>query len=172
MGKIKKKRRLKKISKENIVMFLISIVIAFFFLLNSPLHPWIKADAGVDSSVFKTIAMMMEKGYMPYKNSFDHKGPLLYILNWIGNNISAYNGIWEIELIFLAVTIFMIYKIARLSCKGNSAMIVMLVSLSLLFGYFDGGNLTEEYAMPFLTIGIFICVVDFLYYDICYTYME
>lgn len=161
MGKIKKKRRLKKISKENIVMFLISIVIAFFFLLNSPLHPWIKADAGVDSSVFKTIAMMMEKGYMPYKNSFDHKGPLLYILNWIGNNISAYNGIWEIELIFLAVTIFMIYKIARLSCKGNSAMIVMLVSLSLLFGYFDGGNLTEEYAMPFLTIGIFI-FIDFL----------
>ncbi len=161
MGKIKKKRRLKKNSKENITMLLVSIATAFFFLLNSPLHPWIKSDAGVDSSVFKTIAMMMEKGYMPYKNSFDHKGPLLYILNWIGNNISAYNGIWVIELIFLAVTIFMIYKIARLSCKGNSAIIVMMVSISLLFGYFDGGNLTEEYAMPFLSIGIFI-FIDYL----------
>lgn len=161
MEKTKKKRSLISSNQENIIAFLVSTVIAFFFLLKSWQHPWLNVETGTDSSVFKTIAMMMEKGYMPYRDSFDHKGPLLYILNWIGGKISSYGGIWVIELIFLAVTIFMIYKIARLSCRGNSAIVVMLISISLLFGYFEGGNYTEEYAMPFLAIGIFI-FIDYL----------
>ena len=38
---------------------------------------------------------MMEKGYMPYRDSFDHKGPLLYFLNFIGNKcVYTYNVDW------------------------------------------------------------------------------
>ena len=80
MEKTKKKRSLISSNQENIIAFLVSTVIAFFFLLKSWQHPWLNMETGTDSSVFKTIAMMMEKGYMPYRDSFDHKGPLLYIL--------------------------------------------------------------------------------------------
>lgn len=57
---------------KDIIVFLIIGILTFIFLLKSPLHPWIGSEVFTDSSVFKTIALMMEQGYMPYKDSFDH----------------------------------------------------------------------------------------------------
>lgn len=154
-------KQLIKNNYENIILFVIMGCLAFCFLINSPLHPWVNGEAGTDSSVFKTIALLMEDGLMPYRDSFDHKGPLLYILNWIGNNISYYKGIWLIEFLFMTATFFIVYKIARLSCNIRNSFVVMLVSCSLLFYYFEGGNLVEEYAMPFIAAAIYI-FIDYL----------
>ena len=83
---------------EFICMVIIAGMLAALFLFKSPLHPWICSDTGTDSSVFRTIAFMMSKGFMPYRDSFDHKGPLLYILNWFGNDFLACGGgIWTLE---------------------------------------------------------------------------
>ena len=150
-----------KRNKENIIVLLFMVIMSFFFMLQSPLHPWIGGNTSTDSSVFKTVALMMEKGYMPYRDSFDHKGPLLYILNWIGNKISSYRGIWIIEFLFMIGTFFMIYKISRLKCSINSSILVTMFSISLLFIYFQGGNLTEEYAMLFIAISLYI-FLDYL----------
>lgn len=149
-------------NKENFIIIVLMIILAFIFLLKSPLHPWIGAETGIDSSVFKTVAIMMEKGYMPYKDSFDHKGPLLYILNWIGDRISRYRGIWVIEYIFITGTFFMLYKISRLKCGISSSVIVTMVSISLLFQYYKEGNYTEEYAMLFIAMAIYI-FLDYLF---------
>lgn len=149
-------------NRENIVAIVIIGLLAFFFLLSSPLHPWIGGTTYTDSSVFKTVVMMMEKGGMPYVDSFDHKGPLLYILNWMGNRISQYRGIWVIEFVFLVATFFMIYKSSRLVCDNKGAIISTLIAASLLFGYFEGGNFTEEYAMAFIAVALFIFLDYFL----------
>lgn len=146
---------------ETCVAALASAIISFFFLLKSPLHPWIGSDTGTDSSVFKTVALMMEKGLMPYKNSFDHKGPLLYIINWFGNRLSPYRGVWIIEFLFMIITILMLYKTTRLLCEKCASAIVVFTSFSLLYVYFESGNLTEEYAMTFISIALFI-FLDYL----------
>ena len=88
---------------ENTIALSVSIILALIFGINSPLHPWLGTEAGTDSSVFKTVVMMMERGYQPYRDSFDHKGPFLYILNWLGNRISPYNGIWWIEVAAIVI---------------------------------------------------------------------
>lgn len=134
----------------------VSAVYSFFFLLNSPLHPWTNQVTRTDSSVFKTVALMMEKGYMPYKDSFDHKGPLLYLLNYMGNLLSYYRGVWVVEFCFLTGTIYCIYKIARLSAGRLFSVMTTLISVSFLFDHFDGGNYTEEYAMPFIALSLYI----------------
>ncbi|MDE5590596.1 MAG: hypothetical protein K2J60_15895 [Acetatifactor sp.] len=144
-----------KRNKENFIAGLLMAFLSFVFLLESPLHPWIGGDTRTDSSVFKTVVLMMERGYMPYRDSFDHKGPLIYILNWIGNIISTYRGLWIVEFIFMAGTFFVIYKIARLKCSAASSVLVTLCSGSLLFEYFDGGNYTEEYAMIFIAMALY-----------------
>lgn len=140
---------------ENTIAFLISGLLALLFGFSSPLHPWISAESGTDSSVFKTVALMMEHGFMPYKDSFDHKGPFLYILNWIGNRISQYSGIWVVEIVAIGVAFFVLYKIARMSCGIIASTITALTSISLLFVYYEGGNLAEEYAMPCIAVGIY-----------------
>ena len=148
-------------NRENMIALLIAAVFAFFFLLNSPIHIWRLADTTTDSSVFKTVALMMDKGYMPYKDTFDHKGPLIYVLNYWGLKISYYRGVWLFEMIFMAITLFMLYKIARLKTKYSSSFLIVLSAMSLLFGYFEKGNFTEEYAMPFIAIGVYI-FLDYL----------
>jgi len=47
------------------------------------------------------------------------------------------------------------YKIARMSCGMLASIITVLTSSSLLFVYYEGGNLSEEYAMPCIAIGIY-----------------
>ena len=151
----------KNIYIENIISLLCAGIMFFFFSLKSPLHPWVGSDAATDSSVFKTVALMMKKGYMPYKDSFDHKGPLLYIINWIGDCIQSYRGIWIIEFVFMVLTIWIMYKTSRLICNISSSVIVTLLSFSLMFEYFEGGNLTEEYAMVFIAVSLYI-FIDYL----------
>ncbi len=159
-GKILKKIRLEEYAGLlYIIVFL--FVITFLFLLNSPLHIWVGSDSGTDSSVFKTVAFMMDKGYMPYRDTFDHKGPWIYILNWIGDRISAYRGIWVVEFINLYLTFAGIYKIARLKCGKICSAVTLLVAASLLFTWFKGGNYTEEYALPFITVSLYI-FLDYL----------
>lgn len=150
-----------KKNKENFIVILFMAIMSFCFMLKSPLHPWIGGDTGTDDSVFKTVALMMEKGYMPYRDSFDHKGPLIYILNWIGNKISSYSGIWVVEFLFMIGMSFMIYKISRLKCNINSSIIVAMFSVTALFQFFKEGNLTEEYAMIFIAIALYI-FLDYL----------
>ena len=149
---------------ESCIWAALLLACSFIFLLNSPLNIWSGADAATDSSVFKTVAFMMDKGYMPYRDSFDHKGPLVYLLNLSGMKIAAYRGVWVLEFLTVSVTFFMIFRIARLCCKNIYAFISLLVSVSLLWKYFEGGNLVEEYAMPFIAISLYI-YLDYLIHN-------
>lgn len=153
-----------KWEKENIEKICVCLFLffaAFFFLTKSPLHFWVGGDAGTDSSVFKTVAMMMSKGYMPYRDSFDHKGPLIFLINFFGMKIAAYRGAWVFELAALFIAFTALYKIARLFCGRVLSCVVLLASTRLLFDYYAEGNLVEEYAMPFLAVSLYI-YLDYL----------
>lgn len=147
---------------QNILLLLFMSAAAFILLLKSPLHIWKHGESGVDSSVFQTVALMMERGYMPYRDSFDHKGPLLYIINYIGRQISAYRGVWAVEFVSMVTTLLSLYRIARLKCNKVLSCFAVLTGISLIFGFFDGGNLTEEYALPFIAIALFIFLDYFI----------
>lgn len=152
----------KKYNIEVIIVWLFLFSAAFLFLTQSPLHFWIGGDTDTDSSVFKTVALMMSKGYMPYRDSFDHKGPLLFLINFFGMKISSYRGTWVFEFAAVFVTFAALYKIARLFCGRVFSCISVLASTHLLFNYYVGGNLVEEYAMPFLAVSLYIYLDYFI----------
>lgn len=129
----------------------------------SPLRFWKGWQSGKDSAVFQTVAMMMERGFMPYRDSFDHKGPLLYIINYLGKQVSPVWGLWFIEVIFMWTNLFMMYRIARLVCGHIASCGIMTLSTlpMLLHNYFEGGNFVEEYAMPFIAAALYI-FLDYL----------
>ena len=107
--------------KENTAVWLLIILGTLWFTLFSPQHPMKQWDSTTDSSVFRTVAMMMRHGAIPYRDTFDHKGPLLYLLNWVGACINEMWGIWLVEVVFLAVTFFITYKTARLFTQMGEA---------------------------------------------------
>lgn len=143
-----------------IVCFLAAAV--FILMMDSPLHIWRCGEAGSDSSVFKTVALMMRRGYMPYRDSFDHKGPLLYLINYAGDCLSVYRGVWLIEYLFMWITFAAMYRIARIKCGRLLSCLSVLISSALLFDFLREGNLAEEYALPFITVSLFIFLDYFL----------
>ena len=161
---LEKNNNNKQINKDiiiNISILLLFGCITFLFLLKSPLHIWTGGEASTDSSVLKTVALMISNGKVPYLDTFDHKGPYIYIINWLWQLISYYKGVWLFEFINLFVTLSGLYKIARLKCNKPCSIIVTLISVSLLFNYFESGNLTEEYALPLIAWSLYI-FLDYL----------
>ncbi len=135
---------------------LILFVIAFFTSFLTRNNIWRTGISGTDSSVFLYIGKMITKGYIPYRDTFDHKGPLLYLINAVGYSISPQKGIWVVELIFLYGTVCCIYKIARLCVDNIKSLIVTIICISQLSDWLEGGNLTEEYAMLFIAYSLLV----------------
>lgn len=139
-----------------VVLTSILFTITFLLMSKSPIHFWVGSDVETDSAVYSTIAMIMEKGYIPYRDSFDHKGPLIYLLNYLGRQISVYRGIWLIEFVTLFFTLFMMYRIGRLCCSRLSTIVILLFVSAPLFGFYEQGNKVEEFAMPFIALSLYL----------------
>ncbi|MBR2586922.1 glycosyltransferase [Candidatus Saccharibacteria bacterium] len=125
----------------------------------SPSSPWNRSETVTDSGVFLTVGTQIKNGLTPYLDTFDHKGPFLYIINYLGVLINPTSGILIFEFIALIVALIYMYKIARLKIRnrGYALFLVSIVfSLYLTLNTIDRGNLTEEYALPFLTFAIFV----------------
>lgn len=116
-----------------------------------------------DSSVFQYIADEMIKGKMPYLDTFDHKGPLIYLFNVAGKLLSDTYGLWFIELLALAATLFLCYFIARLCAGSFASMTAGLLCALSLCPFLQSGNLVEEYAMPFIAYSIYVYLAYFKY---------
>ena len=137
-------------------------ILAFVFSLECSSNIWRISVGRIDSNVFQYIARVMQNNGMPYKDVFDHKGPLIYILDWLGMLISVRRGIWVIELITLFVAFEVMYQTARLLCNRVISFLILVISVAPLFTFFQGGNLVEEYALPFIAISLYIFLDFFI----------
>ena len=100
-------RKLKK--KWTIILcFMIALIIALTFSL-CPING---QSAGIDSSVFLYIGKQMQHGAVPYRDLFDHKGPLLFFIQYFGLLLSGekFFGVWIIELVCLTMAIYFTYR--------------------------------------------------------------
>lgn len=133
------------------------LLLAFVLCLLSPLNPFLQKYYGTDSMVFQYNALAMKNGMLPYVDFFDHKGILLYVINLIGIIINKKIGIWIIEFIFMFFTLIYSKKTLSLFTKNEKTkyFVLLLVIMTLSIS-FEGGNLTEEYYLPFAIISQYI----------------
>ncbi len=129
------------------ILLVIFFAYAGFLLLQSPNSPFSKVPEYTDSGVFQYIGKGILNGIMPYKDAFDHKGPLLYLLNALGFMIAGRQGIWLIEWILLFLTMVLAYRMCRVFFPEPASFAAIILTFSLLGLYLKGGNFTEEYAM-------------------------
>lgn len=154
---------LKQIRGKRIADGLFSLVLAAIFVLffgecNTPLGPRV----GSDNAMYLTMGTALAQGYAPYRDIFDHKGPLLFMLQmlpqWAAGGYSTL-AVYVQEVVFLFAGLRILAAIARrLSAPG---WLVQLVYLACLGPSMDGGNLTEEYAALFILAGLYIVVRTF-----------
>ena len=146
--------------KKAIVHYGVLSFIAFVFLLfysysTSPLY---SNNFGVlDSSLFMLIGKGITKGYMPYLNLFDHKGPILFFIEAFGWLIMPNRlGNFFIQWVFMVANLTLIFKIGQLFLNKKWSWVPIIFFLLILTVTFEGGNLTEEYSLPFLFLPLYL----------------
>lgn len=141
----------------------VAVVIGFEFATS----PFSDGYPGTDSSAFIYIGERMRDGLVPYVDLFDHKGILLYFIQYVGCVIGGggFSGIWLLELCNLFATALFMIKAVRLFLESRIAAYLASALVFLAFlSYFstEGGNVVEEYALPWLVMAVYIVLKYFL----------
>lgn len=140
-------------------IFLVSLIASFQFA-SFPFSPLL---VETDQTVFQYIGARMHEGLVPYTDMFDHKGIILYFIQYIALFIPQHSlGLWLIELINIFVFSVFIYKTAGLYTSSYTIKLITVISITCISGFFvfDGGNYTETYAISWITISLYY----FLYF--------
>lgn len=120
--------------------------------------PWSRLVDIHDSSMFMYFGWGMNHGMTPYLNMFDHKGIVLFWIQQLGNFVgggSYFRGVWIIECLSYAIFVWFMYRTLHMVTESRLASsLPFLILTPLTVAVFQGGNLSEEYALPFLAIAI------------------
>ena len=138
-----------------IVCFLLSFL--FYFFLAIEVSPYY-AYEGSDTSVFKLMGLALLEGRVPYRDLFDHKGPLLYIIEALGLWMNTGRiGIFFLQVIFSTVGSYFWYKTGRLfTTPMKSLLLVCLLYVSYYLVACGGvGNYTEDWSICFISIAFY-----------------
>ena len=124
-------------------------------------YPWTTLPTQTDSSVFLYIGKQMHMGKIPYIDLFDHKGPALYFIQYLGYTIwpgSVAGGVWILELISFFLLSLVMLKIAGFASEDrrNAYLAIILILLVCAFKLYQGGNYTEEHALLWITLSAYI----------------
>ncbi len=137
------------------VCFLFAVIISMQFAS----YPFIPKGTGVDSAVFMYIGKMMHSGAIPYKDLFDHKGVILYFIQYLAgffNDIKI--GIWLLEVLNLTICAYFMLKTSKLLTQNR---VIQFVAVAVVCGVcirkvLQGGNFVEEYALPWISSSLYL----------------
>ena len=108
----------------------------------------------------------MVAGKMPYRDLFEHKGPITYFVAWFCCLFSnPYRVVWIIEVLCCSWFLLVCYRIARHWLNQFAGLCVaLLVAVAMFSGWCRAcvGDTVEEYCLPIFAYGL-LCLVDFLF---------
>lgn len=123
---------------------------AVLLLTAALLFPYSPAllSPGKDSGVFLYTGWRLLEGDKLYSQVWDHKPPLIYVIQMIGlllGNGSRW-GVWGLEVLFVAAAFYLAWLVLR-RVKLRHAGWVTAASLLALYRVATGENFTESYAL-------------------------
>ena len=142
-----------------------SFLTMFFCCVHSPFYRY---SVYQDANIFMAVGQAMKQGLMPYRDVFDHKGILLYLINYFAATIfpKSMTGVYVFLSVSLSVFMFFSYRIARIFLPSVPALIAAFLMFSFSIGntvYSDGGGSAEEYFLPCIAGCLFYLIRSFNY---------
>jgi hypothetical protein len=140
---------------QNLLIFLV-LLLAVLSVLGQA-NPF-TTRLGRDSGMYAYIGSHVLHGDTPYVAAWDHKPPAIFFIDalglWFGGGTRW--GLWGIELVFLLGAAAAGFAALRRSFGFGSALIATIVWLAGLGLVLEGGNLTEEYALLFSFLALWL----------------
>jgi hypothetical protein len=149
---------------DSLIIYFLLFVTCILILLQSPIAPFAGGIPDIDSSVFIYSGKSILSGNLIYRDIFDHKGPFLYVIQVVGLKLFKGNlsSIWILELFSLMATSLILYKTIRLLYSRIVSLFSALSALIYIVDKLKGGNLSEEWALPYISIAVYLFVFYFL----------
>lgn len=146
--------------------YLSTLVLSFIFcfVFSYYTNPW-ETFEQFDSPFFRMVGLALPKGFLPYRDFFDMKGPYLFLIEYFGTLFSNSRiGVFAYQVLNIAVSLILIDKIVWFysAKKPYLLRVGVLIPLMLFWGEtYCGGNITEEFSLPFLLICTYYAVKYF-----------
>lgn len=139
--------------------YLVTMLLVSTF--TSPLYPHWYGD---DSALFSLLGKGILQGKILYTDLFDHKGPFIFFINALGHLLGGHTGILFLQVVFGCVSLTFLYFTAKMLAPAQitaKTCILYFAGVYAVFAYtFQQGNLTEEYAQPFISACLY-CFVKY-----------
>ncbi|MBF0713916.1 glycosyltransferase family 39 protein, partial [Gemella sp. GH3] len=142
-----------------VIYFLALTFLVYYTMPNLMLHYYPYGDA----TIFEYFGYAMTKGEKLYVDLFDHKGPIIFFINYFGYIIGGAFGIKFIYLICYFVFLIYVYKISKLFTSKNMVSVITLLIITIIFlNIFESGLGLEGYMLPFITYSFYIYLDYFM----------
>lgn len=154
MDKIKKDKHHR--IPELVVLLLSAIFTITICSKCSPIYPLNNWD---DPNCFFTVGKSMLNDRVLYRDIFEQKGPLLYMLHSAAYLVShtSFIGIYFVEIAACFAYLYFSYRTMRLFCGEKILYAIPLMSALTYSSYsFQGGDSAEELCLPFAAYCFYI----------------
>ena len=115
-----------------------------------------------DASIFEYFGYAMTRGDMMYLNMFDHKGPFVFLINYLGYSLGGAFGIKMLYLLCTFLFFYLTYLIANLFTGEKQSVLVTVISFFIYQRFFDGGWSLEGFIVPCISYSLLVFLKFFL----------
>ncbi len=145
--------------EKNIIMIIILWVISFAIIQlisvsTSLLNPYYYH---YDSAYFQSVGKQWIAGFIPFRDFFDHKGPLIHLISACAYSTSFPRfTLCIIQTSLMSITLYLLFKLFLKYMPFKRAALYILVIIAFASFTFDGGNMTEEYCIPMAVLSLYL----------------
>jgi hypothetical protein len=125
-----------------------ALVVVLGVLWFAAFNPLLHYTPGIDSGVYLYIAQQMLRGAAPYRDVFDNKGPVLYLINAVGLILgrNSFWGVYLLEYLLLAGSTVIVWFLVK-ARTGVLAASALTLFFALEVTRIALGNHEEEYGV-------------------------
>ena len=137
-------------------MSVLCAALALLFATSS--SPLYATNFWTDTNIYFTIGRGIVSGLAPYRDLFDHKGPLLYAIYALGALISrtSFFGVFLVEVASLAAALYLGWRTVCLYGEGTLTLAAIPISaiVTAACAAFTQGGSAEEFCLPALSLAL------------------
>ena len=122
-------------------------LLAIVLQIPHSMAPWGNGNYPTDICVYLRCAEWLQDGLVMYRDMFDHKGPLVYMIYEAAVLIGPV-GVWILDILLLYLSLVLVYRMARLFAEHRDALLIAaLTGCYMQLPFTDEGS-PEWLAMP------------------------
>lgn len=148
--------------KAGIILIMLGFLgAAIFIAMASTLNPWSMKLPHLDSAVWLRCAVEMKQGKTIYVDVWDHKGPVLFAIQYLGLTLTPHSltGIWLLECLCIFLLLWSFYLVAGLISERRFVrFLASVLSLHSFYYFYQQGNCVEEWALPLIGFSLYFFV--------------